>query len=214
VEFETVVRNRRMTRAFLPDPVDPAVINSLVDLASRSPSAGKTQGWHLVVLEGSDTTRYWDITLPASGLDEKRSGFRWQQLLDAPVLMVALADPDAYVDRYAEPDKARTGLGESADAWPAPYWTIDASMAVMTLLHAAEDAGLGALFFGVFQREADVRAELRVPDRLQIIGAIAMGHPASGDELDVAGSRSSGGAGRSSRRSRRHPDEIIHRGGW
>ena len=203
-----------MTRSFSTEPVDPAAIDLLVDLASRSPSAGKTQGWHLIVLEGSDTARYWDITLPASGPDEKRSGFRWQRLLDAPVLMVALADPDAYVDRYAEPDKAHTGLGESADAWPAPYWTIDTSMAVMTLLHAAEDAGLGALFFGVFQREADVRAELRVPDRLQIIGAIAMGHPASVTELDAAGTRSSGGAGRSSTRSRRHPDEIVHRGGW
>ena len=139
-----------MTRAFSTDPVDAAVLSSVVDLASRAPSAGKTQGWHLVVLEGDDTAKYWNITLPA----EKRTGFRWTHLLDAPVLMVALADPDAYVDRYAEPDKARTGLGESVQSWPTPYWTIDASMSVMTLLLAAEDAGLGALFFGIFQREA------------------------------------------------------------
>ena len=193
-----------MTRAFSPEPVDAALLDRLVDLASRSPSAGKTQGWHLVVLEGAETRRYWDIALPP----ETRPAFRWQRLVDAPLLMIALADPDAYVDRYAEPDKARTGLGASVEAWPAPYWTIDASMAVMTLLHAAEDVGLGALFFGVFQREPQVRAEFGIPDRLQTIGAIAMGHPVA-DTAEVAVE-----SGRSARRTRRQPDEIMHRGGW
>lgn len=200
-EFADVVRNRRMTRAFLADPIDDDTLASLVALAARAPSAGKTQGWHVVVLEGPATARYWDITLPMPA----RESFRWTRLLDAPVLMIALADPDAYVERYAEPDKARTGLGESVDAWPTPYWTVDASMAVMTLLHAAEDVGLGALFFGVFQREADVRAELGIPDRLQIIGAIALGHP-----VPDTGEQS----GRSAGRGRRTPDEIIHRGRW
>ncbi|MFT4616648.1 MAG: hypothetical protein ACI9DE_000907, partial [Halioglobus sp.] len=35
-EFSDVVRNRRMTRAFGNDPVDPAIVDDLVDLASRS----------------------------------------------------------------------------------------------------------------------------------------------------------------------------------
>lgn len=219
-----------MTRAFSPAPVDPELLDRLVDLASRSPSAGKTQGWHLVVLEGADTARFWDVALPdgSDGHEDVRSSFRWQRLLDAPVLMIALADPDAYVERYSEADKARTGLGESVDAWTTPYWTVDASMAVMTLLHAAEDVGLGALFFGVFQREAELRAELGIPTTLQIIGAIALGHPFS-DAVAVAGiassdpsgtsgvvpqSDGSGGAGRSARRRRRRPHEIVHRGGW
>lgn len=201
-EFADVVRNRRMTRSFLPDPLEPGVLDRMVDLASRAPSAGKTQGWHLVVLQGAATARYWDITLP----EPKRNGFRWQHLLDAPVLMLALADPDAYVDRYAEPDKQRTGLGSGAEAWPVPYWTVDASMSVMTLLHAAEDEGLGALFFGVFQREQDVRAALGIPDRLEMIGAIALGHPSPDADRD--------GPGRSSKRRRRRPDEIIHHDSW
>ena len=204
-EFSNVVRNRRMTRAFATTPVDPDTLHDLVDLASRAPSAGKTQGWHLVVLEGAETARYWDITLPV----ERRESFRWTSLLDAPVLMLALADPDAYVARYAEPDKSRTGLGESAAAWPTPYWTIDASMSVMTLLLAAEDRRLGALFFGVFQREDDVRAEFTIPDRMAMIGAIALGHP-----LDSGGAEGgeSDESGRSAPRRRRAPDEIMHRG--
>ena len=124
-----------MTRAFDPHrPVPADVLDDLVDAASRAPSAGKTQGWHLVVLEGPDTARFWDITLPA----DRRAGFGWPGLLDAPLLLLPLADPGAYVARYAEPDKRTTGLGEGAEAWPVPYWTVDTSFAVMTLLLAAE----------------------------------------------------------------------------
>lgn len=203
-EFSEVVRNRRMTRAFTSEPIDEDVLDGLVDLASRAPSAGKTQGWHLLVLEGDDAQRYWNITLPV----EKRSSFRWKHLLDAPVIALPLADPAAYVERYAEADKARSGLGEGTDAWPVPYWTIDASMSVMTLLLAAEDVGLGALFFGVFRREAEVRATFGIPDDLELIGAIALGHP----RPDAEGSRD--GSGRSAQRQRRSPGEIIHRGRW
>jgi len=190
-----------MTRAFTVDPVDPELIDDFVDLASRAPSAGKTQGWHALVLEGAaDVARYWDLTLPV----DKRATFRWPQLLDAPVLMIVLADPDAYVERYGEADKARTGLGASVDAWPVPYWTVDASMAAMTILLAAEDEGMGALFFGLFQSEPEVRRELAIPDRLEIIGVIALGHAGDGGEAP----------GRSADRPRRSADQIIHRGRW
>lgn len=191
-----------MTRAFSSEPVEPALVDSLVDLASRAPSAGKTQGWHLVVLEGEQTQRFWDISLPV----EKRASFRWTHLLDAPVIALPLADAGAYTSRYAEPDKARTGLGEGPEAWPVPYWTIDTSMSVMTLLLGAENAGLGALFFGVFHNEAALRTELGIPDELELLGALALGHPLAAAE--------GSGAGRSSARLRRTPDQIIHRNGW
>ena len=53
-----------MTRSFSTRPVDPALLEHLADLASRAPSAGKTQGWHLVALAGSQTSLFWDIALP------------------------------------------------------------------------------------------------------------------------------------------------------
>ena len=203
-EFAEVVRSRRMTRAFDSRPIDADVLDGLVDLASRAPSAGKTQGWHLVVLEGTDTELFWDSTLPAV----KRDSFRWQHLLTAPVIALPLADSKAYVDRYAEPDKAQTGLGAGASAWPVPYWTIDTSMAVMTLLLAAEDVGLGALFFGVFRGERELRQRLGIPPGLELLGAVALGYrsAASGDPAS--------GPGRSAGRGRRQAQQIIHRGHW
>jgi len=203
-EFAEVVRSRRMTRAFDGRPVEPEVLAGLVDLASRAPSAGKTQGWHLVVLEGADTEQFWGATLPAV----RRDSFRWQHLLTAPVIALPLADSKAYVDRYAEPDKAQTGLGAGAAAWPVPYWTIDTSMAVMTLLLAAEDVGLGALFFGVFRGERELRQQLGIPSGLELLGAIALGYPA------VASDDAASGPGRSAGRGRRQARQIIHHGRW
>lgn len=199
-EFGAVVRRRRMCRSFRPDGVPPHLIDELVELAARAPSAGKTQGWHLVVLEGEQTERFWQHAFPVA----RRAGFTWPALFDAPVIALPFADADAYVARYAETDKAATGLGESPDAWPTPYWTIDASMAVMTLLLAATDAGLGAFFFAVFNGEAEVRAELGVPDGLQLLGAIALGWPADSDDR----------SGLSAARPRRPAAQIIHRNGW
>jgi nitroreductase len=188
-----------MVRAYEARPIEADVVERVLAAALRAPSAGNTQGWRLVVLEGAaQTGRYWDITLP----QQDRANFAFPHLLDAPVLVLPLADPDAYTDRYSEPDKAATGLSDQ-DAWPVPYWTVDTSFAVMLLLLAAQNEGLGALFFGVFEDEAGVRRELGIPDGLQLLGAITLGYP-------IPGERPAGSA------SRPKPprDTVIHRGGW
>lgn len=204
-DFADVVRRRRMTRSFASTPLPAGLLEEIVDLAVRAPSAGKAQGWHLVALEGPDTARFWDITLPPM----RRGRFKWQRLLDAPVVLLPFADAKAYTDRYSEPDKAATGLGSGPDAWPVPYWTVDASMSVMTILLAAEDAGLGALFFGVFKGERELRLELGVPSGLELLGAIALGYPADGADGDDGTTK-----GRSATRPRRAANEVIHRGRW
>ncbi len=194
-----VVRRRRMVRAFTDQPVDPAAVDGLIDLARRAPAAGNSQGLAFVVLSGpAETSRYWDITLPP----DRRARFRWPGLVAAPVIVVVLVRPDAWVERYAEPDKAPTGLGADPEAWPVPYWWVDSGMAVEHLLLGAVDAGLGACFFGLFQHESAVLAALAVPDDWRAVGAIAIGHPAPDEP------------GRSANRARAPLGEIIHRGGW
>jgi nitroreductase len=222
-DFRELVASRKMVRAFRNDSIDRELFARLVDTASRSPSAGKTQGWSLLALEGPATETFWSATM--SG--ETRAEFRWKHLFATPMIVLSFADPQAYLDRYAEPDKSRAasvappnasraesrpGLGESLDAWPTPYWTVDASFATMTLLLAAHDAGLGALFFGVFRGEDELRRALGVPARLQLIGAIALGYertPSEPETDDPAFAR-----GLSAGRRRATAEEIIHYGAW
>lgn len=189
-----------MTRAFQSTPVAREQILECLDLAVRSPSAGKSQGWHFIVLDGADTARFWDITLPRA----KRVNFSWPHLLDAPCIILPCADASMYVARYSEPDKSASGLGKSAEAWPIPYWTIDTSFAAMTLLLAFENIGLGSLFFGIFEGESALRDELGIPAKIQIIGAIAVGTPLEGESR----------RGLSAKRTRRTAHEVAYFGGW
>jgi len=188
-----------MSRSFSDTAVDSAVIASCVDLANRSPSAGKTQGWHVLLLENGETHRYWDVALPT----DRRDSFAFPRLLKAPVIALSMCDPTAYLERYSESDKKATGLGEGLEKWPAPYWTIDASFATMTFLLALEDAQLGALFFA-HSNESALRHEFNIPDHIQILGTIAIGHPDPDNERP----------GRSARRVRRSVDSVIHQKNW
>jgi nitroreductase len=189
-----------MVRAFAARPVEPALVDRLVDLARRAPSAGNTRPWAFVVLEGADTARLWDVTLPPA----RRASFRWQGLLAAPVVVVPLVEPAAYPRRYAEADKAATGLGSGVGAWGVPYWWVDGGMAVQTLLLAATDAGLGALFYGLFEHEAAALAALGVPEGWRALGAVALGWPAG----------EAGPPGRSAGRRAPPREAVVHRGGW
>ena len=199
VNFADIVRSRRMSRSFSDQTVDSAVISSCIDLASRAPSAGKSQGWHVLLLENASTQRYWDVTLPV----ERRESFAFPLLLRAPVIVLSMCDPTAYLERYSESDKKATGLGAGRDKWPAPYWTIDAAFATMTFLLALEDVKLGALFFA-HSNEAGLRKEFNIPDHIEILGTIAIGHEVNGPKRQ----------GRSADRIRRSVESIIHQKNW
>ena len=204
MNWEQVVRQRRMVRDYTDQPVDTATLDRLLDLARRVPSAGFSQGIDFIVLEGPEQTkRFWDVTLP----DDERAEFPWPGLLRAPVLVLPMANADAYVARYAQPDKAKAGLGDSAADWPIPYWYVDTAMAAITLLHGVVDEGLGALFFGIFRNEAQLLAALGVPTGIRPIGVIAIGHP-----TDTARATLREASAKS--RTRRPLDETVHRNGW
>ena len=199
MQFADVVTSRRMVRAFEARPVPRAVLDRVLDLARRIPAAGNTQGLDLVVLEGDQTARYWNASLSV----EARATFPWPGLLDAPVLVIPVGDPAAYVDRYAEADKARTGLGAGADAWTVPYWYVDTAFAAMVALLAAVDEGLGALFFGQFEHEDAIKRTLGIPADRCPVGTIAIGYAAARQRPS-----------KSSLRPRRPFGEVVHRGGW
>ena len=197
MELGEAIRRRRMVRAFEDRPVPPDALARILDHARRAPSAGHTQGFAFLTLEGPEQVgRFWDCTFPA----ERRAEFRWQGLFRAPVIVLPCSSKAAYLDRYAEPDKGWTDRDEAR--WPVPYWDIDCGMATMAILLTAVDEGLGALFFGIFEGLPDLRSAFGIPDEFHPIGAVAIGWPAP-DEPSP-----------SLRRGRRSENEVIHRGLW
>ncbi len=185
-----------MVRRFDPDrPVAEAVVRDLVGLAVRAPSAGFSQGWDfLVLLDPADRAAFWGAT------DDGRPSDSWRRgVSEAPALVLCLSHPEAYLDRYALPDKGWTD--RSPDRWPVPYWDTDTAMAAMVLLLGAEDAGLGALFFGVpGERHDAVHAALGIPTDRRVVGVVALGHEAE----------RVGGSPRT--RARRPLEDVLHVG--
>ena len=199
MEFTEVVRRRRMVRRFDQRPVPREVIDRILDIARRAPSAGFSQGLELLVLDTPDAVdAFWTITRhPEFGWDEDDIA------VGPPVLVIPLPDARRYVERYSEPDKIRFGMNEERN-WPVRFWDIDAAMASMLMLLAAVDLGLGGWFFGVTHGERELLETFGVPDGLRPIGYLGLGYPARHESPTGSGTK-----------LRRRPlQEQIHRNGW
>jgi nitroreductase len=197
MEFQDVIRKRKMVRSFEDRPIDPAIVERLLANAQRAPSAGFSQGWGFLVLEGRDATRYWDELWPK----ERRAEFGWPDMFNAPLIIVCLSNKSQYLARYAMPDKGWSDRDEKR--WPVPYWDVDTGMAALNILLTAVDAGLGAVFFGV-PDQAKLRRVFGIPEEYTAVGTIAVGHPKATD-------RPSPSLKNVGRRSAR---EVVHRGSW
>ena len=188
-----------MVRNFDDRPVPPAVVERLLLNANRAPSAGFTQGCELLVLEGPEqTARFWAASVPPEGGGARRS---WPGVLRAPLLIVVMSSEQAYRDRYSEPDKRGLTAGSAAEAWPVPWWHVDAAFTALLALLSAVDQGLSALFFGVSD-PAGLRSEFAIPDTFVPTGALAVGYALEDRPAASVG------------RGRRPLKEVVHRGRW
>ncbi len=206
MELGVAIRRRHMPGSFAERPLDDELLGQLLRSSLRSPTAGNTKGVAWVLLAGPDQVAvYWEhaTTEPWRG-----SSTRFAGLSRAPAIALSVANPQAYVDRYGEPDKVASGLGPApvgggAPAWPVPYWFGDAAFATKTLLLGACDVGLGACFLGNFRGERSLLAALSVPRSWRFFGAVLLGHPDGGDH-------------RSESLDREGPDpaDRVHRARW
>jgi nitroreductase len=174
MELRDAIRRRRMIRSYEPDrPVPRETVENLLNLAIRAPSAGHTQGWRFLVLDDAESrTRFWAATTAGEPADS------WVTRMErAPALVIFFSDRDAYLDRYAEPDKGWTDRDEAR--WPVPYWHVDTGMAAMIFLLALQEEGLGGCFFGIPPEQwPAVFREFNVPEGLSPVGVVSLGYPA------------------------------------
>jgi nitroreductase len=194
MEFQDVVRRRRMVREFTDEDVSEESLQRILRNARRGPSAGFSQGQEFLVLRGPDLARFWALPdlWAADGVTK------------APLVIVPFANKDTYLNRYAEQDKGWTDRDEAR--WPVPFWYIDSGMAALLILQTVVDEGLGALYFGIApEGVGKFRREFGIPDSFDPIGPIAIGHSAE----DKPASYSS-----AITRRRRSVEEVVHYGQW
>lgn len=202
MEFQDVVRKRKMVRAFRHEALPRNLVQRILRNARRGPSSGFAQGFEFLVFDGLDeASKFWrhlekqPVPHPLIGTEAT----------NAPLIIVPLSHSKAYVRRYLEPDKRDVGRQTEQD-WPAPHWFTDTGFASMLILLTAVDSNLGGFYFSIGPTSASVapfRKAFGIPEEYYPMGAIAIGYP-----LHAGPGSSSAGRGR------RPMSEVVHFGKW
>jgi nitroreductase len=201
VEFHEVIRRRRMVRKFEQKPIRDDVLRRVLDAARHAPSGGFSQGFDFIVLAKPEQLE-WFYRTTDDPTDPDAFPGREPDLAPA-CLILPFANKSLYLDRHAQPDKLQFGL-DKEENWLVPFWTVDTSMAIMLILLAAVDEGLGAWYFNISRGEADVLRDLGIPSSCIRLGVIALGHVSVEDKPRAA----------LFTKRRRPFEEMFHFGRW
>ena len=201
MDFREILRRRRMVRHYADEPVAPDVLERILRSVRRAPSAGFSQGQRLVVVTEPGGRRAIAKLL---GEDESVAVGLEPWLSSAPCHIVVCTREADYHERYGREDKL---VGGREIDWPVPYWFVDAGAAMMLLLLAAIDEGLGSGFLGVpVERTTAVKELLGIPDDVTIVGIATVGRVAPDPQWTAGSSQTT--------QPRRQLQEVVHWERW
>lgn len=191
---------RRSVRAFLPDPVSPSVVETLLELAARASSNSNTQPWRVHVVTGSakaaltsallaafddpDTVRQRDYDYQPSPGDWKeplRTRRRiFGETLYSDVLGIDPKDTPARIAHHRRNYDffgAPVGMILTVNTCAQDGAYIDAGLFLQALMMAARAAGLDTCPQASFiDFSAVIRTQLDIDDEQHIVCGLALGH--------------------------------------
>jgi nitroreductase len=192
------IRGRRSIRRYENRPVPQEMIDELLEAARLAPSTSNLQTWKFKVITEAGTRR-----------SLREAAFNQRFVEDAPVVIVACADFDAFGERAARTLELlrtgavraslpmllrmlRSGKAEDTEERNLTGAIINVSIAVENMVLAAASLGLGTCWVRAFQPER-VSEALSLPPQCPPLFLLPLGYPA---EAPAA-------------RSRRSMDEIL-----
>lgn len=212
--FEAI-HSARALRRFRPDPVPDELITRVLDAAVRAPSASSVQNWLFVVVKDpAIRTRLGELYRESSRIVQaeyaervkprylgdrqfelmrKSSGYLFEHLADAPVLIVAALRLGTVGSRHSP---------LSGELERARYWRLSGASiypAVQNLILACRAVGLGTVLTTIhaYYEEA-VKATVNLPADIHTYALMPVGWP-----LDKFGPV-----------KRRPLDEVVFRDRW
>jgi 5,6-dimethylbenzimidazole synthase len=172
--FRDLILWRRDVRRFRRDPIEPALMHSLLELASHAPSVGHCQPWRFVLVESADRRAQVKSSFTranARALEnydgEQRAQYarlKLEGLENAPVHVAVFADEAA---------EEGSGLGRRTMPETLGYSVV---AAIQTLWLAARAEGLGLGWVSILEPEVIQRA-LDVPPTWTLIAYLCIGWP-------------------------------------
>ncbi|MEX2302510.1 MAG: 5,6-dimethylbenzimidazole synthase [Bryobacterales bacterium] len=173
-QFDLLLRSRRDVRHFRTDPVDPALVERLLQKAMLAPSVGFSQPWRWVLVENpeirSAIAANHDLAKDKAGsLYDGEQSRQYQRLKlaglnEAPVHVAVFADGVAV-----------TGHGLGRQTMPGTLlWSV--VMAIYALWLAAAAEGLGVGWVSILDPKL-VATTLAVPREWTFVAYLCLGWP-------------------------------------
>jgi len=161
------ILKRRSIRSYTSEPITDEEVKTLLEAGMAAPSASNKKPWHFIVV--TDREKLDKIS---------NYGTHWQMLLEAPLGIVVCGD---------------RSISEM-------YWVQDCAAATENILLAVTMMGLGAVWLGCHPRQERVtptKEALGIPDGIEPLAVIAIGHPAEEKEPRT-----------------QYDEANVHRNGW
>jgi len=178
--LEDLIYWRRDVRRFKPDPVDEALVLSLIELAAHAPSVGLSQPWRFVFVEDADRRAWVRASFERANAEalttyagERRglyAGLKLEGLRVAPVHLAVFADVET---------DAGARLGTRTMPETLCYSVVGA---IQTLWLAARARGLGVGWVSILEPDVVTEA-MDVPDTWRLVAYLCIGWPAE-EHLD------------------------------
>lgn len=159
----TTLLSHRSVRSYLPTPLPPGTLETIVAAAQSAPTSSNLQTWSVVAVEDAD--RKARLAELAGGQKHVR---------EAPLFLVWLADLARLQEIARRQDMDATALGN------LEYFilsVVDTALAAQNALTALESLGLGGVFIGGIRNHPEaVAAELRLPPHVLPVFGLCVGY--------------------------------------
>ena len=159
------IRNRRSTRAFLPEQINASHVTDIIDAGIYAPSANNKQPWHFTIIQRKDI------------IDRLSDAFK----------EIARKSDNEYIRRLADNEKfhvfynAPTVVLVSGDVTNKSA-SVDCAVAVENMLVAAESLEIGSCWVGFIayllnsEEGAKFLKELEIPEGYKQIHSFCLGY--------------------------------------
>jgi 5,6-dimethylbenzimidazole synthase len=178
--FRELVLWRRDVRRFRPDAVEAGLVQSLIELASHSPSVGNCQPWRFVLVEDGERRAAVAASFRRANADALQGYTGEKQALYAKLKLEGLKVAPVHLAVFADEATERgAGLGRRTMPEMLRYSVVGA---IQTLWLAARAEGLGIGWISILEPDVVTRA-LDVPENWTLVAYLCVGRPAE-EHLD------------------------------
>lgn len=149
------IASRRSVREFSDEPVSEEDVRAVLEAGRWAPSGLNNQPWRFMKITDPDLKSRLSTLTRYRGV-----------VAGAQVLIAVFLDADAMYDRTKD--------------------LMSAGAAIQNMLLAAVELGLGACWLGeILARREEVEGVLEVPDTLELVAVVALGHPTGKERVGV-----------------------------